>query len=292
MEQTFYKFFRPMEALGGIIMFSLGVNLFITPVNLYNGGVLGICQRIRSCLTLFGNFSFGGMDIAGILYYLFNVPLFFLAFQGVSRRFCLHTLICVSLTTLFLSFIPIPPHSLLPNDTLGSCLFGGLMCGAGLGLTLHAGASLGGTDIIGVYLIKKGSNFSVGRVNLFINLFLYLACFLIFDIATALYSIVYSAVMSLTMDMVHTQNINMEVLIISKGHADEITHALTSALTRGVTRWHGAGGYTNDQEDVLYSVMSKYEIPQMHRIVEEIDPRAFVVVKGKAHVYGNYLKKL
>lgn len=85
MEQTFYKFFRPMEALGGIIIFSLGVNLFITPVNLYNGGVLGICQLIRSCLTLFGNFSFGGMDIAGILYYLFNVPLFFLAFKGVSR---------------------------------------------------------------------------------------------------------------------------------------------------------------------------------------------------------------
>ena len=53
MEQTFYKFFRPMEALGGIIIFSLGVNLFITPVNLYNGGVLGICQLIRSCLAIF-----------------------------------------------------------------------------------------------------------------------------------------------------------------------------------------------------------------------------------------------
>ena len=166
------------------------------------------------------------------------------------------------------------------------------MCGTGLGLALHSGASLGGTDIIGIYLLKKGSNFSVGRVNLLINLFIYLACFVIFDITTALYSIVYSVIMSLVMDMVHTQNINMEVLIVSKGHADEITQALTQALTRGVTRWQAAGGYTNDQEEVLYSVMSKYEIPQMHRIIENIDPHAFIVVKGKAHVYGNFLKKL
>lgn len=292
MTQNFYKFIRPLETLSGIVIFSLGVNLFITPVNLYNGGVLGICQLIRSCLSLFGNFSFGNIDIAGILYYLFNVPLFLLALKGVSKNFCLRTLLCVSLTTVLLSFIPIPAQSLLPDDTLGSCLFGGIMCGAGLGLALHSGASLGGTDIIGIYLIKKGSNFSVGRVNLLINLFLYMACFLIFDITTALYSIVYSVVMSLVIDMVHTQNINMEVLIISKGHADEITHALTAALTRGVTRWHSTGGYTNDQEEVLYSVMSKYEIPQMHRIVEKIDPHAFVVVKGKAHVYGNYLKKI
>lgn len=292
MQQIVSKFSKPLEALGGIVIFSLGVNLFITPVNLYNGGVLGICQLIRSCLALFANISFESIDIAGILYYVFNVPLFMLAFKGISKNFFLRTLICVTLTTMLLSFIPLPAEPLLGDDILGSCLFGGIMCGAGLGLALHAGASLGGSDIVGIYLIKRGSNFSVGRVNLLINLFIYLACFLIFDIPTALYSIVYSTVMSLMMDMVHTQNINMEVLIISKGHADEITKALTSVLTRGVTRWQGVGGYTNDQEEVLYSVMSKYEIAQMHRIVNDIDPHAFVVVKGKAHVYGNYLKKI
>lgn len=292
MQQIVRKFSKPLEALGGIVIFSLGVNLFITPVNLYNGGVLGICQLIRSCLALFVGVSFDNIDIAGILYYVFNVPLFILAFKGISKNFFLRTLVCVTLTTILLAFIPLPVEPLLGDDILGSCLFGGIMCGAGLGLALHAGASLGGSDIIGIYLIKRGSNFSVGRVNLLINLFIYMACFLIFDIPTALYSIVYSTVMSLMMDMVHTQNINMEVLIISKGHADEITKALTSALTRGVTRWHGVGGYTNDQEEVLYSVMSKYEIAQMHRIVNEIDPHAFVVVKGKAHVYGNYLKKI
>ena len=67
---------------------------------------------------------------------------------------------------------------------------------------------------------------------------------------------------------------------------------MTNALGRGVTRWQSVGGYTNDQEEVLYSVMSKYEVAHMQRIVAHIDPRAFVVVKGKARVYGNFMKKL
>ena len=289
---AFIKFFRPLEALCGILLFSCGVNLFISPINLYNGGILGLCQLIRSCLVMFTDLSFGNLDIAGILYYIFNVPLFILAFLGVGRHFCLRTLVCVSMTTICLSIIPVPAQSLLPNDTLGSCLFGGIMCGIGLGLALHAGGSLGGTDIVGIYLIKKKPNFSVGRLNMTINFCIYVMCFFLFDITTALYSIVFSVISSLTIDLVHTQNINVEVLIISKAHASEITQALTSALGRGVTRWQSVGGYTNDQEEVLYSVMSKYEVAHMQRIVAHIDPHAFVVVKGKARVYGNFMKKL
>ena len=99
---------RNVVAVVGMLVFSAGINLFIVPANLYNGGVLGISQVIRTVLVRYFHLASGTTDIAGIINMLLNIPLFVLAYVFVGKKFFFRTLVCVVSQTLFLSLIPIP----------------------------------------------------------------------------------------------------------------------------------------------------------------------------------------
>lgn len=105
-----------IKAITGAFIYALAINLFIVPNSLYNGGILGISQLIRTLITeAFSlNLSF---DIAGIINFLFNIPLLFIAYKMISKTFFGRTVICVCFTTLFLTVIPIPEKALI-NDLL------------------------------------------------------------------------------------------------------------------------------------------------------------------------------
>lgn len=83
---------RLFTAIVGMLIFSMGINLFVVPAELYNGGVLGISQIIRTLLIRYAHLHFGSVDIAGLINLLFNIPLFFLAYRSVSKSFFVRTL--------------------------------------------------------------------------------------------------------------------------------------------------------------------------------------------------------
>ena len=171
----------------GTVIFSAAINLFLTPLKLYNGGALGISQLARTILVdRLHLLNAPNIDISGIIYFLLNVPLFLLAYKGVSRLFFLKTAMSVALTTFIVTVIPVP-NPLIIEEPLTSCIIGGLMYGVGVGLCLYAGGSGGGTDILGIYFSKNYRNFSVGKVNIIINGVIYLVCALMFDLQTAIY---------------------------------------------------------------------------------------------------------
>lgn len=114
---------RTLAAVLGTLVFALGINLFVVPVHVYSGGIMGICQVIRTVLARFFHIDFGNIDIAGIIYYIANIPLFFLAFRTMGKLFFVKTMICTVMMTIFLTVIPIPPQ-LLVNDVLTCCLIG------------------------------------------------------------------------------------------------------------------------------------------------------------------------
>ena len=212
---------RLFTAIAGMFVFSIGINIFVVPAELYNGGVLGISQILRTLLIRYAHLSFGSVDVAGLINLLFNIPLFFLAYRSISRGFFVRTLICVISQTMFLTVIPIPAVPLV-EDTLTASLIGGIVTGAGIGIALKNGGSSGGMDILGVYFTKRRQDFSVGRLSLTVNLFIYLACALLFDITLVIYCIIYTAVSTLIMDRTHSQNISTEVFIFTKENPDQI----------------------------------------------------------------------
>lgn len=275
--------------IGGFI-FAIGVNLFIVPINLYSGGIIGIAQIMRTiCVQNLGLTLPSNVDIAGILNFLINIPLFFMAYRSISRRFFIGTLLCVIAQTVSFTLIPIPEVPIL-DDMLCSCLIGGLISGFGIGIALRSGGSGGGLDILGVYFTKKFTNFSVGKLAIVVNVIVYVFCAFIFDVPTAIYSVVYMACFSLMLDRTHYQNINMTAMIFTKN--DQVQESIMKETGRGVTFWKGAGAYTRTDTYILVTVISKYEISQLKRIIYGLDEKAFVIFNEGMSISGNFEKRL
>ena len=280
---------KVLLAVVGTFFYTLGIKMFISGLGLYSGGVMGLSQLIRTLIVrFFGPMSF---DLSGAIYYMINIPIFILAYKSIGRRFLMRTLLCVTTAAVFMSLIPAPAVPLV-SDRLVNCIIGGFISGCGLGLTLRMGSSTGGTDIIGLYCIKKDIPISVGNLSLAVNVVLYGVCMIVFNVETAIYSILFAAISSLAVDHTYSQSINAEATIITKGHGHEIAEAVNHRLVRGVTSWSGKGEYTDEETQVLCIILSKYEISALRAIIREIDPHAFVILKEGVKIEGNYLKKL
>ena len=271
----------------GSLMFCIAVNVFIVPNSLYTGGVLGISQLIRSIIIdVFGlkiNF-----DFSGILYYIMNIPLFFIAYKNISKTFFLRTLIVISIQTVMLSLIP---TTAVVNDLLTNVLVGGLLGGAGLGIVLSCGASTGGTDIVGLMLAKKNNELSVGKLGLVINVFTFTIAGIMYGIETMIYSIVYSFVDSLTIDKMHEQNICSTAFIFCKKNPKDINNYIKNELNRDFTYWDAKGGYDDSRTYIIYTALSKYELIKLERKIKECDFDAFMVKSDGVGIKGEFEKK-
>lgn len=284
-----YEGQRTLISIAGAFLYAAGINLFVVPAGLYTGGLMGICQVIRTVLAEFCHLNFQGFDIAGLIYYIINVPIFVIAFTRIGRRFFVKTLVAVTSITVFMSVIP---AVVIVEDTMAACVVGGIISGAGVGIMLRMGSSGGGMDVIGILLTMWKKDFSVGKVNLLVNLVLYGTCFFLFDLEIVVYSVIYAAVYSVAMDKVHTQNINVEVNIITKADTTALEREVFEELGRGITKWTSMGAYTYEKSHILYIMLSKYEVSRLKAIVHKYDSNAFIVVNEGVSVDGNYLKKL
>ena len=284
-----YEGKRSLFCIFGAFLYAAGINLFVVPAGLYTGGVMGLCQVIRTILTSVVGLDFGSFDVAGLIYYLLNVPIFIIAFTRIGRKFFAKTLVTVTAMSAFMSFIPAVK---LVDDVMAACVVGGIVSGAGVGIVLRMSSSGGGMDVIGMLLTKWKKDFSVGKVNLLVNLVLYGSCLFLFDVPVVIYSVIYAAVYSVAMDKMHTQNINVEVTVITKADTVELEREVFGELGRGITKWVAQGAYTGEESHILYIMLSKYEVNRLTSMIHESDPQAFIVVNEGVNVDGNFLKKL
>ena len=282
---------RMLACILGELIAAFSLNYFIVPLGLYSGGSMGVCQLIRTLLQIWGGLSFGDYDIAGILYFLSNIPILLYARGILGRKFVLKTVVCTMAFSLFYSVIP-APSTMVVNDTLTACLLGGIFTGVGSGLVLTCGGSGGGLDVIGLCLSKKGSRFTVGRFSMTFNAFLYALCLILFTPETAIYSVIYNCASAMVVDKAHQQNISVQALIFTRAGERELGRVIMDELGRGVTWWEGVGAYTGENVHVLCVCLSKYEIEELFHTVHEMDPHAFITLQEGVRIYGNFQKKL
>ena len=272
----------------GGVLYAVGVNLFIVPFGLYSGGIVGISQLIRTLLADYIRIDFGSRDVAGIIFYALNLPILLYAFPRLEKMFFLRTIVAVTALTLAMSFVPTVK---VVNDCLASTIVGAFISGAGIGLVLRNSGSTGGMDVIGMLVSKAHGNVSVGRVNLAVNLVIYGVCLFLFDVEIVVYSVIFAVVHAFAIDRFHSQNINVEVKIITKIDPALIEKDVFAMMGRGVTELQSVGAYTQDAEHILYILISKYEVHQLRNIVRSHDRSAFIIVNEGVWVEGNYLKK-
>lgn len=284
---TRQRWARVALAVLGSLIYSIGINYFVTPAGLYSGGFLGIGQIIRTLLITNLGLNFGSLDVAGLIYFALNIPVYLIAFRSISGHFGIKSLLCTICNTAFLSLLT-PPAEPILYDVLASSILGGIIAGAGIGLMLYDGGSSGGMDILGVYLMKKAPGMSVGRINMAFNITLYVICLILFSPQVAIYSIIYSVFCGLIVDRLHQQNIAVMAWVFSKRQDDALRDYVTGTLHRSVTYWPATGAYQNSETNVMCICMSKYELEDFRHAMLEIDPDAFLVTDEGVRIHGNY----
>ncbi len=285
------RWLRLIAAVVGELICAIGVRVFIVPLELYSGGLMGVCQLFRTLMQTQLGVDFGAGDVAGVLYFLLNIPILLFAYKTLGNKLVFKTLVCTVSYSLFYSIIPTPAVPVI-DDYLTACLLGGILNGIGSGIALTCGGSGGGLDIVGLCLSKRGSRFTVGKFSLTFNAFLYAACLLLFRPEIAIYSVIYNYFSAMMLDRMHQQNVSVEALIFTRNDQDTLAHFIMEKLGRGVTYWNGVGAYTGSGVHVLCVCLSKYEIEELLHTVHSIDPHAFVTMQEGVRVHGNFQRKV
>ena len=262
----------------GALIASVGLELFLIPNEVIDGGVVGLSIMAQ---TLSG-FSIGMFLI------LFNLPFLYLGYKQIGRSFAIATMVAICFLAGWSEVMEEIPA--VTTDPFLAAIFGGIIDGVGVGLIIRAGGSLDGTEIVAIIMDKK-SVFSVGEVVMFINLFILSSAGLLFGWDKAMYSLVAYFVISKMIDVViKGLDESYAVLIVTNEH-EEITSALNDRLGRGVTLLHGAGGYTGESKEVLYCVVTRLEVDKLKEIVLDKDESAFVTINAVHDIVGGRFKK-
>ena len=270
----------------GSIIFAAANNLFIVPSGVYAGGIVGTAQIIRTVLNDYLNISFS-FDIAGIINMCLNVPLLVMAYFILNSSFVKKTVFSVAIQTVAFSAIPVYP---VVSDNLAAIIIGSIVAGYGVGLILIQKATAGGNDVTSMLLMKHNPNLSVGKFNLLYNVFVYIFCAILFNLETSIYSILHATLFSVVVDRLHLQNIEVSLMIFTRN--DNIKNMIINDMHRGVTYWKGQGAYTNNETEVLVTIVSKYEVPKIRREILKMDPKAFIIVSSQLNIDGNVEKRL
>jgi len=282
---------RLAVAVLGALIYALGINLFVAPLGLITGGLMGLCQLLRSVILMALGIQSMQFELAGVIMYAFNVPLLILAYRSMGKVFFRNTLICSTAYAVFASIVPVPPAPIV-EDMLTGCLLGGVISGVGSGLALTSGCCGGGLDLLGLYLAKKGAKVTIGRFNLAFNAVLFITCGVLFDLTTLIYSVLNTIFNAMAIDRAHRQSVTVQVLIFTKEDRPELGRFIMDNLHRGITRWEGKGVYTGEATHILCVCMNKYEIDDLREALTQIDPKAFFIVQEGVHVSRNFERRL
>ena len=265
------------------VLSAIGINMFLSPSNIFSGGVTGLSQLLSSLGLDFFNIN---ISIAAWVLIL-NLPLAILSWVKLGKKFTIYTIVAVVSSSLFIKIVPVVE---ITNNQILAAVFGGVLTGAGVGLCLREGFSTGGTDII-ILVVQKLTGKSVGQVGLLLNGAIVLAAGLIYGWEQSLYSLIAIFASTKVMDMFFIQQHKLTVNIYTKKGEEMVKNLLTNNL-RGVTVGKDFyGGYTKEQLSLVITVISKHELLFIKKAVEEVDKDAFVNVPPPHHLTGNFLDK-
>ncbi len=261
----------------GSALFALGFAMFLIPNDINTGGISGLAMILRELL---------GFGSIGTLTLLMNIPLFLIGGLKIGKRFFAGSLIGMVLSSVLMDLFALIPFA-TPEPLIGG-LYGGVLCGAGLGMVFMAGASTGGSDILVRLLKKKYRNLPIGSISIMFDAMVVLLTGLVFrDISKALYSGVVVFVCGQVIDaVVYRFDYSRVALIISKEH-EKIAKAISDQLDRGATYLHGSGSYTHQNIEVVLAVVRKGQLAELKELVMDIDENAFVIVQEAHQVLGD-----
>ncbi len=262
----------------GSVLAATGLEIFLIPNNIIDGGIVGI-SIITSYLTKLP---------VSLFIIVFNIPFLFLGYKQIGKTFVLSSLFSVVSFSFWVSvFHPIPE---LTSDILLASVFGGIVLGIGVGIIIRYGGSLDGTEMVAI-IINKRTSFSVGEMVMFFNVFILSSAGLVFGWNHAMYSLIAYFIAYKVIDIIIEGLDETKAAIIISESGEEIAKAITARLGRGVTFLDGKGGFSKNEKTILYSVVTRLEVSKLKSIIYDKDESAFVTINDVSEVMGGKHKK-
>ena len=261
----------------GTILFSIYAGLLIPVNNIGAGGALGLSLVINK-LT--------GIKI-GTVQFILNVPLFYIGYRYIGRKFVILTGIVISISSFLINNLPkiITPVNL--GDSLVAAIFCGIISGLAMCCLLVAGASTGGTDITGKFISKK-MDFNLPTVFLIQDITIYIIVWIFFDIKYVMYALVMSFVRNQTMKGVQKFfSAYIQCTIICR-NPERMVEVINNTLHRGSTIMDVEGGYSHEKKRMIILVIQQNEMHQLRKLVAKNCPEAFITVSAVNTIVGNF----
>lgn len=261
----------------GAGLIATAIDLFLVPNKIVAGGITGIATILHLTIN----------TPVGVVVLLLNIPLFIAGARWTGGlRFAARTIYATAMMSILTDVLaPLVAHIPSITQPLLYTLYGGLLDGIGMGLVFRAQGTTGGTDIV-ARLLNHFRGVPLGQTMLVVNGAVLVAAAIIFGLEPALYALIVTFVATRVVDVVQGEAAYARAAVIVSAQAADIRSKVLSDLERGVTVLAGRGGYTAAGMEVLYCVVTRSEVSILKRLVQSIDPKAFVVITEASEVLG------
>ena len=273
---------RIIVVIFGSLLLAISLNFFLINANVYASGFAGAAQLTSS---VFGDF-FNIPVSTGILLLVFNIPVFILGWFKVGKGFTIYSIVSVIFATLFMEILPVLSVS---EDIILNAVFGGVIAGVGIGLSLKLGASTGGMDIVAMVLSRLQDK-PIGTYFLLLNGVIIVLAGIVYEPENALYTMLTLYVTTAVIDMIHTRHEKVTAMIVTL-KADELQQAIHQKLVRGITILPAKGAYSKEDKSMMYLVITRYELYDLETIIKEVDPNAFTNVVQTVGIFGFFRRE-
>ena len=267
----------------GAALLALNIALLLVPNKIVSGGATGVATLLYYTL---------GTSV-GTMVLIINIPLFIAGVKwGGGMRFAVRTIYATVLMSVLTDLFT-PWAATLPpiDDPLLFVLYGGLIDGIGMGLVFRGQGTTGGTDVV-ARLMHHWKGIPFGTTLLVVNSVVLIGAAVVFGLEAAMYALILTFVAARVVDIVQGENNYGRAAIIISSQAPDIRSSVLTVLERGVTVLEGRGGYTEAGLEVLYCVVARGEVSILKRLVQSIDPKAFVVITEASEVLGEGFRTL
>ena len=277
MNAFWAKYRWVIDTVLGSTIFALGFSLFLSPNDMSAGGISGLA-------LIFVELT--GLGTVGILSILINLPLFILGGLKIGKRFFAGSLLGMTLSSVLIDLFALLPIPVI--EPLVAVLYGGVLCGLGLGIVFICGTSTGGSDILVRLLKLRYRNVPIGQISLYFDAAVVVLTGLVFhDVTKSLYTGITVFLCSQVIDAVVYRFDSSTVVLISTSEHQRVADAIGQKLDRGATFLHGEGSYSHREMKVVLAAVKKQQLAELKELVMAIDPNAFVIVQEAHQVLGD-----
>lgn len=263
----------------GCFFYAVSINYFFISNHLAEGGVAGIC------LILFYLFKLP----VGIMYFAINIPLLIMGWKLVGRDFLFKTLYGTSCLSFLITLTETWKGP--SNDIMLGSIYGGVLIGIGLGLIFMVNGSTGGTDVV-ARILNRYFDIPMGRTMLILDVVILGIAAIFFGKEIVMYTLISMTIVSKAIDYFQDGYTKAKGITIISSKSEEIKERIMNETGRGTTIIKGEGGFTGNEMDLLFCVVSKFEVTKVKTIVKETDSFAFLTISDVSEVLGEGFKAL